>query len=66
MTSRRSVIGNVFLFGPYELAKDITGRLAGDDARALAVSRLVSGIFAGYANFTPTLTQPLPYPFSQL
>ena len=47
----RSVIGNVFLFGPYELAKDLTGRIAGDDARAQGVARLVSGVLAGWTSW---------------
>ena len=47
----RSVIGNVFLFGPYELAKDLTGRLAGDDERAQAAGRLLSGVLAGWCSW---------------
>lgn len=47
----RSVIGNAFLFGPYELAKDLTGRVAGDDPRAQGAARLVAGVLAGWCSW---------------
>ena len=47
----RSAIGKTFLFGPYELARDLTGRLAGEDVKAQTASRIVSGVLAGWCSW---------------